>query len=71
MPLANRDSEALELLGPAPAPVSRLRDRFRWQLFLLGEREDLRSVARELVLQSRERVRGVTLRVDPNPIQML
>jgi len=71
VPLANRDSEALELLGPAPAPVTRVRDRFRWQLFLLGEREDVRSVARELVLQSRERFRGVTLRVDPNPIQML
>src|SRR5262249_49007300 len=38
----------VELLGPAPAPLSRIRDEFRWQLLLLGERESVRCLAREL-----------------------
>jgi primosomal protein N' (replication factor Y) len=63
--------EALEVLGPAPAPVARVRDRFRWQLLLLGTREVVRGVARELLLQARARHRGVQLRVDPSPLQML
>jgi primosomal protein N' (replication factor Y) len=71
VPLPNTDPAALEILGPAPAPVTRIRDRFRWQLFLLGDRQDVRLVARELIEQSRERLRGVTVRVDPSPIQML
>jgi primosomal protein N' (replication factor Y) len=27
-----------EVLGPAPAPLTRLRDRYRWQILLKGER---------------------------------
>ncbi len=71
VPLPNGDPATLEILGPAPAPVTRVRDRFRWQIFLLGERDDVRTIARELIRQSRKRFRGVTLRVDASPIQML
>lgn len=28
----------LEVLGPTPAPLARVRDQFRWQVFLKGER---------------------------------
>jgi len=31
---------ALEVLGPAPAPLERLCDRYRWQVLLKGERLD-------------------------------
>ncbi len=71
VPLPNGDPGRLEVLGPAPAPVTRVRDRFRWHIYVLGDREDVRTVARELMRQSRKRFRGVTLRVDANPIQML
>ncbi len=27
-----------EILGPAPAPITRVRDRYRWQLLLKGEK---------------------------------
>ncbi len=69
-PLPEAPASTLELLGPAPAPVARVRDRYRWQLLLLDERENLRAVARELLRLSR-RFRGVRVRVDVNPLQML
>jgi primosomal protein N' (replication factor Y) len=62
---------AFEVLGPAPAPLTRVRDQFRWQLLLLGDREDVHHVARELWRQARGRFSGVSLRLDTGPIQML
>jgi len=65
-------AEAVEVLGPAPAPLSRIRDEFRWQLLLLGAREPVRRVAAELARQARAPgFAGVTLRLDANPLQML
>jgi primosomal protein N' (replication factor Y) len=65
-------AEAVEVLGPAPAPLARIRDEFRWQLLLLGAREPVRRVAAELARQARAPgFAGVTLRLDANPLQML
>jgi primosomal protein N' (replication factor Y) len=65
-------SEGVQVLGPAPAPLTRIRDEFRWQLLLLGPREGVRAVARELARQAHgPAFAGVTLRVDANPLQML
>jgi primosomal protein N' (replication factor Y) len=63
------ESEGLEWLGPAPAPLSRIRDEFRWQLLLLGEREAALRAAR--ALRQRARFAGVSLRLDASPLQML
>ncbi len=30
-----------EILGPAPAPLTRLRDRYRWQILIKGERVEV------------------------------
>ena len=61
--------EPVEVLGPAPAPLTRIRDEFRWQLLLLGEIEPARRIAREL--QGGARFAGVRLRLDAHPLQML
>ena len=64
--------EGVRVLGPAPAPLTRIRDEFRWQLLLLGPREGVRVVARELMRQAHGPIfAGVTLRLDANPLQML
>jgi primosomal protein N' (replication factor Y) len=62
---------AIELLGPAPAPLARIRDEFRWQLLLLGEREPVRELARELARRARPLLGAVALRLDASPLQML
>jgi primosomal protein N' (replication factor Y) len=64
-------SGGLELLGPAPAPIARVRDRFRWQLLLLGEHDALLDAGRGLAAQTRGRYRGVDVRLVPAPLQML
>lgn len=66
---------AVEVLGPAPAPLARLRDRFRFQLLVKGRdekavREAGRAVARAAVAIERA-ARGVHVIVDPNPMNML
>jgi primosomal protein N' (replication factor Y) len=62
---------ALTVLGPAPAPIARIRDRVRWQLLLQGDPAQIRAAGRELLRQARTVARGVRVRVDPVPLQML
>ncbi len=61
----------LTVLGPAPAPIARIRDRVRWQLLLQGQVAAVREVGRELLRQARTVARGTQVRVDPVPLQML
>jgi len=58
------------ILGPAPAPLARLRGQFRWQALLLGpSARDLRTSAAGAMAQIRRRASGlgveVSLVVDP------
>jgi len=61
----------IEILGPAPAPIERLRNRFRWQLLLKGKQSlallDFARQARELVPTTR----SVRLHIDVDPYSML
>lgn len=44
--LVRGSREGVAILGPAPAPLARLRDHFRWQSLLVGpSAQDLRSTA--------------------------
>jgi len=60
----------IQVLGPAPAPIARVRDRFRWQLLLLGPREELRFAGQAIAGAAR-RFKGVDLRLVANPLSML
>ena len=71
VPLADRSPEGVTVLGPAPAPIARIRDRYRWQLLLQGDPPTIREVGREIQRQARTAVRAVRVRVDPLPLQML
>ncbi len=69
--LAEALAAAGEVLGPSPAPISRLRGRFRWQL-LIKEREDL-AVRRRLsaLLREWKLPKDVKLTVDVDPVDLL
>jgi primosomal protein N' (replication factor Y) len=63
----------VEVLGPAPAPLARLRDRFRFSLLVKGRDEKRvlaagRALARAAAEGAARDVRAV---VDPNPVHML
>jgi primosomal protein N' (replication factor Y) (superfamily II helicase) len=63
--------EQIEILGPAPAPIERLRRRYRWQILLKGKRSapllELAYRAREIISPSRT----ARLYVDVDPYNML
>ncbi|MEJ2033845.1 MAG: primosomal protein N', partial [Deltaproteobacteria bacterium] len=68
------DGRQLEILGPAPAPLSRLRGRYRWQLLLKGaELNSLHRLCSKLLEQPPAAVRkkAVKLTVDVDPDNML
>jgi primosomal protein N' (replication factor Y) len=62
-----------EVLGPVPAPIARLRDRFRVQLLVKGHDEKrVLDAGRALAAESHRRDLGdLRIQVDPNPVNML
>jgi primosomal protein N' (replication factor Y) len=74
-PSAHPGGPAVEVLGPAPAPLARLRDRFRFQLLVKGRDEKAvhdagRALADAAVALERE-ARTLRVTVDPCPVNML
>jgi primosomal protein N' (replication factor Y) len=69
---ASGSCDGCEVLGPAPAPIARLRGRHRFQLLIKGS--DHRAVwktARRLADASEKLSAAVRVRVDVNPVDML
>ena len=65
-------SSGFEVLGPAPAPLTRLRGRYRFQLLVKGTDEaSVRRAAEILVAATRRLPHGVQASVDTNPMNML
>jgi len=65
----------VEVLGPAPAPLARLRDRFRFQLLVKG-RDEKRVLAAGRALaragnEAERESRDLRVAVDPSPVSML
>ena len=62
--------EPVDVLGPAPAPLARVRGKYRYQLLLrAGEHAPLHRIAR--ALQASIRVSGVQLAADVDPVALL
>ena len=63
--------EQIEVLGPAPAPILKLRSRYRWQLLLKSKQStmllELAGHARTLLPRSR----ACRLHIDVDPYNML
>jgi primosomal protein N' (replication factor Y) len=68
---AIRASSACELLGPAPAPLPRLRGRHRQQLLIKGDRSAVRDAARAALAAGARLREGVQAAVDVRPWSML
>lgn len=56
----------VDLRGPAPCPLSRLKERYRWHMLLKAtSREAIRAVLDEGWPQIQKRIGGVTVDVEP------
>ncbi len=66
--------DLVDVLGPAPAPLQRIKDQYRWQLVLKGPRRNLLKVAILECLDALEKSRPVfkpAVNVDINPQGMI
>ncbi|MBA3007436.1 MAG: primosomal protein N' [Proteobacteria bacterium] len=63
----------VEILGPAPSPLDRLRDRYRWQVLLKGVcQDDLHAVCHQVVTcQADFAVGDIKIGIDVDPENMM
>jgi len=62
--------EKVDVLGPAEAPIAKLKGRFRWQLLLKGKNVgSLHGVVRDVLARNREK--GLEIRVDVDPLNFM
>jgi len=63
----------VEILGPAPSPLDRLRDRYRWQVLLKSAwQDDLHAVCDQVVTRQAEVAVGdIQIAVDVDPENMM
>jgi primosomal protein N' (replication factor Y) (superfamily II helicase) len=63
--------EHVEILGPAPSPIEKLRNRYRWQLLLKGDQISPLIGLASAVRETFTRTRNVRLHIDVDPYNML
>ncbi|MGH7873340.1 MAG: replication restart helicase PriA [Candidatus Binatia bacterium] len=63
--------EQIEILGPAPAPIEKLRNRYRWQLLLKGKQSSTLIDFAKRARQFTPRGRNTRLHIDVDPYSML
>ncbi len=71
--LLRRDRSTIEIDGPAPAPLARLRNRFRWHLFVKGPPDAPLRENVSKALESSPATRGgsISLDIDVDPVDTL
>lgn len=69
--MAKGSYASVEILGPAPSPISRLKNQYRWQLLLKGS-HGLHAFCEELLAGlDIKHMRGVRLQVDVDPVSFM
>lgn len=72
--LLKQYERGIEILGPSPAPFSKMRGKFRWQMLVKGKSSPwLHQFAQELAgrLKNRTKGEGVELDIDVDPVSIL
>ncbi|MCI5210473.1 MAG: primosomal protein N', partial [Candidatus Electrothrix sp. ATG2] len=66
-------SNEVEILGPAPAPLSMIKQRFRWQLLLKSSFPEFLHQLCDLLLKEKKRLcrAGIRMSLDVDPENML
>lgn len=69
-----KKEEKVQILGPSPAPLARVKGQYRWQVALKGANiENLRRVLRPILKREKTLIRysNVFIRVDVDPVALL
>ncbi len=63
---------SVTVLGPAPSPLDKIKDKYRWQLLLKGTSDELNKICRDLDLQKPPlAVRQCKVIIDVDPENMM
>lgn len=66
------DKKDIEIWGPSPAPLSRINNRYRWQLVLKADKENkLLELMKDFYNSKQSNLNGIGISVDINPLSML
>ncbi|MBI4513835.1 MAG: primosomal protein N' [Gemmatimonadetes bacterium] len=67
-----REIAGIRVVGPAPAPLARIRNRYRWHCLLKSEEgKNLGAVLRYFARRFRPSHRGVRVQIDRDPASLL
>lgn len=67
----NLGLDKIEILGPAPAGILKIKDRFRWQLIIKGlVSREVRDISRDVLEQFGLRYKQVAVSIDVDPISL-
>ncbi len=61
----------MTLLGPAPCPLARIKDRWRWHVLLKGPSEALGRIVRYAATRLLPRAGDVRVVIDRDPVSLL
>ncbi|MBS1111795.1 MAG: primosomal protein [Nitrospirae bacterium] len=61
----------VEILGPAPAPIAKIRNLWRWHIILKGKNSKVLRKKSTEILEMLKDIKSVRTDVDVNPISML
>jgi primosomal protein N' (replication factor Y) len=70
----NKWAASLEILGPVPAPISKIKGRYRRQMLLKGENSRILHQAACLIQEAEKSLiqgTGVQIILDVDPVDML
>ena len=70
----NNWTSSLEILGPVPAPIAKIKGRYRWHLLLKGENNRILHEAAGLIREAEkgfQKGTGVQIILDVDPVDML
>ncbi|MGH7658492.1 MAG: primosomal protein N', partial [Gemmatimonadales bacterium] len=59
------------VLGPAPCPLARIKNRWRWHVLLKGPAEEIGRIVRYAASRITKGGRGVRVVLDRDPVSML
>jgi primosomal protein N' (replication factor Y) len=68
--LAEKHNLPMEVLGPAPCPLGRIKERWRWHVLLKGSSPVLGRVVRYAARRLTPRA-GVRVAIDRDPVTLL
>ncbi|RJR15336.1 MAG: primosomal protein N' [Nitrospiraceae bacterium] len=61
----------VEILGPAPAPVEKIRNLWRWHIIMKGKNAKALRQAAAVILEKLKDVKNMKIDIDVDPINML